>query len=209
MPGKGLTSLWAYAVGGRGVLKGIEFIGKTVKYKNRLSDIRLKFTLVNRTFHATNRGSLKLGSVQRCIFFWKSFALPPSLKIISPPTLFENHFPHFSRLYLLNCIGENKWILGFIIVWKNLPFDVQFLIFFLLENIYPWFSDHLWTLCHVKCLNKMNKDFFLVVWFILPFFDNFLVFSVAAQYSAQISGFSSQKPVWSSPTAACQHCWKV
>ena len=46
----------------------------------------------------------------------------------------------------------------------------------------------------------INKDLFFVILFILPplplpFFDNFLVSSVAGQCSARISDFSSQKPV--------------
>jgi len=41
MTGKGLTSLWAYAVGvEEGVLKGLEFVDKTVKYMNSINTIR-------------------------------------------------------------------------------------------------------------------------------------------------------------------------
>ena len=67
---------------------------------------------------------------------------------------------------------------------------------FVLENIF----ENIY-ITYIKCLKKIiNKDLFFVILFILPplplpFFDNFLVSSVAGQCSARISDFSSQKPV--------------
>ena len=48
LTGKGLTSLWADAVRGRGVLKGVELVSKMVKYMNSINSI--KVLLVGNTY---------------------------------------------------------------------------------------------------------------------------------------------------------------
>ena len=54
MTGKGLTSLWAYAVGeGGGVLKGLEFVDKTVKYITVLLCIALYYAALCKVFNRT------------------------------------------------------------------------------------------------------------------------------------------------------------